>query len=410
MQILVNIEWKVKSDPKELSGQVAAASTVKIKKHEQQVNGVREDMTGICRLPSFSATASGADDNELELLERQLSATNRKTAGRLCHYDSGDEVERRGGCRSTRHFATHPRKRHKPKSLMTLWSDRQLLDEIQPEQTRKLLGNILHWNFNAFTLDRLSFGRNLPTLCTYLFKSNNLLSHFKLDIMTVWKFFAMVERGYHPTNPYHNGVHAADVTQAMACFLAEPAIKQHCRPLEVMAALIAAACHDVDHPGYNEKFLIASSSHLAGLYNNSSVLENHHWRTGISMMSESGFAALLTPEDRSEMEHIIKTLILATDISRQQEFLSLLRQYQETGELDLSVKKYRLFVLQIALKCADISNPCRIWNISRLWSHRACEEFFRQGDRERSLGYPVTPFCDRNNISVAKVSFTRRRR
>ena len=29
--------------------------------------------------------------------------------------------------------------------------------------------------------------------------------------------------------------------------------------------------------GLNEKFLIATSSHLAGLYNNTSVLENHHW-------------------------------------------------------------------------------------------------------------------------------------
>ena len=50
------------------------------------------------------------------------------------------------------------------------------------------------------------------------------------------------------------------------------------------------------------------------------------------------------------------------------------------------------------------SSPCRNWNISRLWSIRACEEFYRQGDRERELDLPVTPFCDRSNISVAKVS------
>ena len=104
------------------------------------------------------------------------------------------------------------------------------------------------------------------------------------------------------------------------------------------------------------------------------------------------------------LQEIIKNQILATDISRQSEFLALLKRYQETGELDMSQKKYRHFVLQIAVKCADISNPCRAWNISRLWSYRACEEFFRQGDRERVLGFqPVTSFCDRNNITVAKV-------
>ena len=112
---------------------------------------------------------------------------------------------------------------------------------------------------------------------------------------------------------------------------------------------------------------------------------------------------MMTDQDRLEMEDIMKELILATDISRQPEFLSLLKQYQDTGEMDFSMKKYRHFVLQIALKCADISNPCRSWNISRLWSYRACEEFFRQGDRERELGLPITQICDRQNISIAKV-------
>ena len=31
----------------------------------------------------------------------------------------------------------------------------------------------------------------------------------------------MIEEGYHITNPYHNSVHAADVTQAMHCYLME---------------------------------------------------------------------------------------------------------------------------------------------------------------------------------------------
>ena len=42
--------------------------------------------------------------------------------------------------------------------------------------------------------------------------------------------------------------------------------------------------------------------------------------------------------------------------------------------------------------------------MSRVWSHRACEEFFLQGDRERELGLEVTPAFDRFAISVAKVS------
>lgn len=37
--------------------------------------------------------------------------------------------------------------------------------------------------------------------------------------------------------------------------------------------------------------------------------------------------------------------------------------------------------LQIALKCADVCNPCRVWELSRQWSERVCEEFYRQGEK-----------------------------
>lgn len=63
----------------------------------------------------------------------------------------------------------------------------------------------------------------------------------------------------------------------------------------------------------------------------------------------------------------------------------------------------RHFILQIALKCADISNPCRPWEVSRKWSLKVCDEFFRQGDYERQLGLPVTDICDRYNNTVPKI-------
>lgn len=37
-------------------------------------------------------------------------------------------------------------------------------------------------------------------------------------------------------------------------------------PLDVMLGLLAAAAHDVDHPGVNQPFLIKTKHHLAGLY------------------------------------------------------------------------------------------------------------------------------------------------
>lgn len=52
-----------------------------------------------------------------------------------------------------------------------------------------------------------------------------------------------------------------------------------------------------------------------------SVLENHHWRSAVGCLLESGVAEQLLPY-RNELENQIRDLILATDINRQQEFLT----------------------------------------------------------------------------------------
>ncbi len=355
----------------------------------------------IGRLPTHpSSAAAGNEDDELELLELQLLATKPPTPAAVS-LSSWSALY--GGQRG----ATFPRNRRIQKSLMTLWHERGLLDEVQSEQTRRMLSTIGHWEFNAFAFDRLTNGHNLANLCTHLFEGNGLLAHYRLDPIVVWKFFFLVEQGYHSSNPYHNAVHAADVTQAIHCFLQEDAIRRHLTPMEMMAALVAAVCHDLDHPGKSEKFLIATGNPLACMYSNSSVLENHHWRSAVAALWESGMMHALDEEsgERRRFQELVREVILATDISRQGEFLARLRLYLDGElEMDLSAAEPRHFVLQIAMKCADISNPCRSWNISRLWSHRASEEFFRQGDRERELGLPVTPICDRFAMTVAKVS------
>lgn len=49
-------------------------------------------------------------------------------------------------------------------------------------------------------------------------------------------------------------------------------INTHLTSLEIMASLIAAVTHDLDHPGVNQPFLVATSNHLAALYQVSNTL------------------------------------------------------------------------------------------------------------------------------------------
>ncbi|CAH4038957.1 cGMP-inhibited 3',5'-cyclic phosphodiesterase A-like isoform X1 [Pieris brassicae] len=301
---------------------------------------------------------------------------------------------------STGKFLTMHKRRKKRLLTRSLSQETALLDDLLLGQVQCILQQSATWKFNAFTLDNVSGGRCLPVLCIHLFHMYGLISHFKLDVAKAWKLFSMIEDGYHSSNPYHNSIHAADVTQAMHCFLQQHRIREHLEPVEIMASLLAAIAHDMDHPGVNQPFLIATSNHLAALYQNTSVLENHHWRSAVSCLIESG---LLDRDVQVKLEGQISSLILATDITRQQEYLSQFKTYMDTNTLDLRNSDHRHLVLQIALKCADISNPCRPWEISRKWSLKVCEEFFRQGDYERKLNLPVTALCDRHTTSIPKI-------
>ncbi|XP_078505351.1 3',5'-cyclic-AMP phosphodiesterase 7B isoform X1 [Lissotriton helveticus] len=278
-----------------------------------------------------------------------------------------------------------------------------LLDEDYLGQARHMLSKVGMWNFDIFLFDRLTNGNSLVTLLCHLFNTHGLIHHFQLDMVKLHRFLVLVQEDYHSQNPYHNAVHAADVTQAMHCYLKEPKLAGFLTPLDIMLGLLAAAAHDVDHPGVNQPFLIKTKHHLANLYQNVSVLENHHWRSTVGMLRESRLLAHLPKEVTQDIEQQLGSLILATDINRQNEFLSRLKAHLDNQNLSLEDAGHRHFMLQIALKCADICNPCRIWDLSRLWSERVCEEFYRQGDLEKKFELEISPLCNQQKDSIPSI-------
>lgn len=173
--------------------------------------------------------------------------------------------------------------------------------------------------------------------------------------------------------------------------------------LETLCSILAAVCHDLDHPGVNQSFLVATNNPLAYLYNNNSVLENHHWRFALGIFKETQLFDHFTDTMLDDMKTQLKHLILATDIARQNEYLKRFRELTASREFSMKNTDDRALVLQIALKCADLGNPCRPWLISRVWSSLICDEFYNMGKTEKQLGLPLTPICQREKTSIAGI-------
>uniref|UniRef100_A0A8C7ZTT1 Phosphodiesterase n=1 Tax=Oryzias sinensis TaxID=183150 RepID=A0A8C7ZTT1_9TELE len=289
-----------------------------------------------------------------------------------------------------------------------------ILDEDYNGQAQCMLEKVGNWNFDIFLFDRLTNGNSLVTLTFHLLNKYGLVELFQLDMVKLWRFLVMVQEDYHNDNPYHNAVHAADVTQAMYLKdlynLIPPFIIFLFFSLtsyDILLGLLAAATHDLGHPGVNQPFLIKTDHYLATLYRNTSVLENHHWKSAVGLLRETRLFSHLPAEDSLNMERELGSLILATDISRQNDYLSRFRMHLDKENLCLSNASHRHFVLQMALKCADICNPCRPWELSKQWSERVTEEFFQQGDIEKKHKLEVSPLCDReaNTIGNIQIGF-----
>ncbi|XP_060237948.1 cAMP-specific 3',5'-cyclic phosphodiesterase 4C isoform X6 [Meriones unguiculatus] len=180
--------------------------------------------------------------------------------------------------------------------------------------------------------------------------------------------------------------------------------------LEVLAALFACAIHDVDHPGVSNQFLINTHSELALMYNDMSVLENHHLAVGFKLLQAENCDIFrnLSAKQRLSLRRMVIDMVLATDMSKHMSLLADLKTMVETkkvtslGVLLLDNYSDRIQVLQSLVHCADLSNPAKPLPLYRRWTERIMAELFRQGDRERAAGLDVSPMCDKHTASVEK--------
>ncbi|XP_017333906.1 dual specificity calcium/calmodulin-dependent 3',5'-cyclic nucleotide phosphodiesterase 1A isoform X1 [Ictalurus punctatus] len=270
-----------------------------------------------------------------------------------------------------------------------------------PPSVITVLKHVDTWSFDVFALNDASGEHALKFIFYELLTRYDLISRFKIPISALVSFVEALEVGYSKhKNPYHNLIHAADVTQTVHYFLLKTGMVHWMTELEIFAMIFAASIHDYEHTGTTNNFHIQTRSDTAILYNDRAVQENHHVSSAYRLLQEDDEMNILynlSKDDWREFRTLVVEMVLATDMSCHFQQVKAMKNFLQQPE---AIDKPK--ALSLLLHTADISHPAKKWDLHHRWTTSLLEEFFRQGDKEAELGLTFSPLCDRKSTMVAQ--------
>ncbi|KAL4925185.1 3',5'-cyclic-nucleotide phosphodiesterase PDE2 [Aspergillus undulatus] len=284
------------------------------------------------------------------------------------------------------------------------------VDQEREEYVRQRMAQ---WNFTAheFNDDELVYAAHAMLEHAFTIPE---LEEWRLTPGELRTFLLACRASYNSFVLYHNFRHAIDVLQSVFCFLlhigALPPygqigvnadtscpIASMLKPFDSLTLLISAIGHDVGHPGVNNFFLVKLNAPLAQLYNDNSVLEAFHCAAFSQILRRYWPAAF---KDK-QLRKLLISSILATDMGVHQKFMerlgSLQEKYSENnrttdGWKPQDIDMYKTLVCGLLIKCADISNVARPWEVAEKWTKILQEEFANQGEMEKEVGMETALF------------------
>ncbi|KAK1145919.1 3',5'-cyclic-nucleotide phosphodiesterase [Aspergillus melleus] len=298
-----------------------------------------------------------------------------------------------------------------PEEFIEEFQDRGL--DIQPERLELIREKIGSWSYNGHDFSDDELVQAAFEMLQHAFTLPNL-EHWHLTPDELLEFLLACRTSYNSFVLYHNFRHAIDVLQSVFCFLlhigALPpfgSVSQELKsisplatlltPFDTLTLLISAIGHDVGHPGVNNFFLVKLNAPLAQLYNDNSVLEAFHCAAFSQILRRYWPAAF---KDK-QLRKLLISSILATDMGVHQKFMerlgSLQEKFYENGKcLDgwkpQDLDMYKTLLCGLLIKCADISNVARPWDVAEKWTKILQEEFANQGEMEKEVGMETALF------------------
>jgi GAF domain-containing protein len=264
---------------------------------------------------------------------------------------------------------------------------RRASDSGQPLE----LTELRNWNLNTLEV------QNFTCLIIDMLDDFELFAHFRLDRSYFSNFIGAIhELCEIRKNPFHNFTHCFTVMHTTYMLLVTTPAKACFGPSEILALLVAAVVHDVDHTGRANSFEVNKGSHLALLYHDKSVLEQHHAAVAFFTMqrTDCNIFGNLDQETRKRVRAIMIASILDTDMAAHfrilPEMKSRFADLAESpyGSRETDTKAFAGFLLH----CADLGHPAKEYSMCISWSQLVCQEFSAQHLEEVELGLPVTEF------------------
>ncbi|XP_063173709.1 dual specificity calcium/calmodulin-dependent 3',5'-cyclic nucleotide phosphodiesterase 1A-like isoform X2 [Candoia aspera] len=236
-----------------------------------------------------------------------------------------------------------------------------------------------------------------------MFTKYELLTHFQVPITVLLSFAKALEAGYNKyKNPYHNSLHAADVTQTVHAIMLHTGMMHWFTDLEILAIIVSTSIHDYEHTGTTNHFHIETMSKTALLYNDRSVLENHHLSAAFRLLQDrdTNILANLTKDQWREVRRMVINIVLSTDMSHHFQQMKIMKHILQS--LQQVERTHRDKIMSFLVHVADISHPAKPWELHHQWAEALLEEFFKQGDKEAEMGLPISSLCDRETTNIAE--------
>lgn len=250
------------------------------------------------------------------------------------------------------------------------------------------------------------------------------------DMLKIQNLMLKIEKAYQNCE-YHNSIHACDVLTATEVLMNQVEIRKNLKFSleERFSTLLAAACHDVGHPGVTSEHIYKfyKPKRIQRLFYDETVederghagmLERFHVSLSYAYLEHADLDCLKSESDsmfeiggendskndsetetenknddppifnRNSFIENFQKCILATDMTKHKnaiDSLKTLNLNKKSSSKNLS-EHSNAELLPIIVHLADLSNPAKEFFDALNWGKRVVSEFFEQGDVEKAFG------------------------